>query len=61
MQIDIRGLVDPNQKRKIKEDLEQKITECLEEVLEEVLSDKQQATCKLVVEVKQIKTQPKVR
>jgi hypothetical protein len=57
MQIDIRGLVDPNQKRKIKEDLEQKITECLEEVL----SDKQQATCKLVVEVKQIKTQPKVR
>ena len=57
MQIDIRGLVDPNQKRKIKEDLEQKITECLEEVL----SDKQQATCKLVVEVKQIKTQPKAR
>jgi hypothetical protein len=57
MQIDIRGLVDPNQKRKIKEDLEQKITECLEEVL----SDKQHATCKLVVEVKQIKTQPKVR
>jgi len=52
MQINILGTgsADPNQKRKIKQHLEKKIVECLNELL----SENQQATCKVTVDIKKV-------
>jgi hypothetical protein len=44
------GATDPNQKRKLKQYLEEKIVECLNEHL----TDSQQATFKFAVDIKKV-------